>query len=165
MGPCAGERVRDMKMTPEFRKAQENMQAGVITSAGFLGDDRRPLADIIAHDEETMRALDLDFEVLVERMRYLMEKGRAGLGEPVTVDGSWLVRADEARGHITSPFEDGIFRKDNISVDLLLEGKPGGERIIYSDLSLHLLEKYHFFQGKGSPFRLEPEEAKKVLKL
>ncbi|KGE73173.1 hypothetical protein [Spirochaeta lutea] len=154
-----------MKMTPEYQKAQQNMQAGVITADGFLGDDRRPLLDIIEHDEETMKELDLDFEILTARMRYLMEEGRKGLGEPVTIDNKWIVRVDEARGYLPSPFEDGIFRKVNAEVELLVDGKASGKTLVYTEMSLHLIEKYHFFEGKGSPFRLEPLHAKAILGL
>ena len=154
-----------MKMTPEYVKAQSNMQAGVITADGFLGDDTRPLVDIIEHDEETMKQLGLEFEVLVQKMKYLLDEGRKGLGEPVTIDGLWIVRTDEARGHLPSPFEDGIFRKVNAEVELLENGVATGKKMLYTDLSLHLIEKYHFFEGKGSPFRIEPTLAKEILKL
>lgn len=154
-----------MKMSPEFVKATQNMQPGVITADGFLGDDTRPLVDIIEHDEESMTELGITFEDLVNKMQYLLDEGRKGLGEPVTVDGTWIVRTDEARGHLPSPFEDGIFRKVNAEVELLVDGKVSGKKMIYTDLSLHLIQKYHFFEGKGSSFRVEPAVAKEILQL
>ena len=100
-----------MKMSPEYRKAQENMQPGVITSDGFLGDDQRNIVDIIEADEEEFSRLGLDFDEVVKRLRQLLEEGRRGLGEPVTIENRWIVTTSEARGHLASPFEDGIFRK------------------------------------------------------
>lgn len=154
-----------MKMSPEYTKAQANMQPGEITQDGFLGDDERPLVDIIAADEQEMTRQGLTFEDVVARMRYLMDQGRKGLEEPVTVDDTWIVRVSEARGFLASPFEDGIFRKVNCEVESAPGGVPTGEKILFSELSLHLLEKYHFLEGKGSPFRNEPAKLKKVLKL
>jgi len=154
-----------MKMSPEYVKAQANMQPGEITSDGFLGDDSRPLVDIIAADEEIMASLGITFEKAVERMHYLMDEGRKGLEEPVTVDGRWVVRVSEARGFLASPFEDGIFRKVNARVERAPDGKPTGDVLLFSELSIHLMEKYHFLQGKGSPFRIEPSSIKKVLEL
>jgi len=151
-----------MKMSPEFAKAQANMQPGVITSDGFLGDDERPIVDIIAADESAAGQLGLDFDEIVERMRHLMNEGRKGLGEPVTVDGSWIVQVYEARGFLASPFEDGIYRKVNAQVRLS-DSAEGGKQLLFSELSLHLVEKYHFLQGKGSSFRLEPSQIKAVL--
>ncbi len=152
-----------MKMSPEYVKAQANMQAGVITSDGFLGDDHRNITDIIEQDEELMTSVGLDWDEVVSRMRHLMKEGRKGLGEPVTVEGKWIVQVSEARGFLASPFEDGIYRKVNAEVQLATEGKPTGDRLYFSELSLHLLEKHHFLQGHGSPFRLEPVVIRKVL--
>lgn len=153
-----------MKMSPELTKAQANMQPGVITSDGFLGDDDRPIVDIIQDDEEEMARLGLSFEESAKKLREIMEEGRKGLGEPVTVDDRWLVRVDEARGFLPSPFEDGIFRKVNAQVERLDQsGKPTGDRLAYTQLSLHLMENHHFLQGKGSPFRLNPRDIKHVL--
>lgn len=152
-----------MKMSPEFSKAQANMQPGVITSTGFLGTDHRNIVDIIESDEEHFVALSIDIDESVATLRHLMEEGRKGLGEPVTVDKKWIVTVYEARGHLASPFEDGIFRKINALVELLENGTQTGKTLLVSDLSLHLMEKYHFLQGAGSAFRMEPETIKVIL--
>lgn len=154
-----------MKMSPEYTKAQANMQPGEITQDGFLGYDSRPIVDIIAADEEEMTHQGLSFEEASERMHYLMEQGRKGLEEPVTVDNTWIVRVSEARGFLASPFEDGIFRKVNCHVALAPNGKPTGDEILFSELSVHLFEKYHFLEGYGASFRNEPATLKKVLNL
>ena len=158
-----------MKMSPEYVKAQANMQPGVITSDGFLGNDTRPIVDIIADDENIMRRLGLDIDEVVAQMRHLLDEGRKGLGEPVTVgepgtaDGKWIVQVFEARGFLASPFEDGIYRKINAQVAVAAGGHASDVKILYSELSLHLIEKYHFLQGRGSSFRLEPQAIKDVL--
>lgn len=152
-----------MKMSPEYTKAQENMQPGVITSDGFLGNDTRPIVEIIAADEAEMERDGLDFDETVVLMRRLLDEGRKGLGEPVTVDDRWIVQVFEARGFLASPFEDGIFRKINAQVTVIEDGKPSEHSILFSELSLHLIENYHFFQGKGASFRLSPPAIKRVL--
>jgi hypothetical protein len=152
-----------MKMSPQYTKAQANMQPGVITSDGFLGEDRRPIVDIIADDEREMERDGLEFDQTVALMRHLLDEGRKGLGEPVTVDGKWIVQVFEARGFLASPFEDGIFRKINAQVTLVTDGKPTDKSILYSDLSLHLIDKYHFLQGRGGSFHLSPAAIKQVL--
>lgn len=151
-----------MKMSPEFAKAQANMQPGVITSDGFLGDDTRPIVEIIASDEQTMGRLGIDFDDAIDRMRYLLQQGSGGLGEPVTVDNAWIVQVFEARGFLASPFEDGIYRKVNAQVTVKGHGDDAPQ-LLFSELSLHLMEKYHFLQGKGSSFRIEPEQIKAVI--
>lgn len=152
-----------MKQSPEFVKAQHNMQAGVITADGFLGTDKRNIAEIIEADEERCSAIGLDLDDAAARLRNLLELGRKGLGEPTTVEDHWLVTVSEARGHLASPFEDGVFRKVNAMIEYVPYGKQTGETLLVSDLSLHLIEKYHFLQGKGASFRVEPEQIKRVL--
>ena len=152
-----------MKQTKDYQKAQANMLPGIITANGFLGTDLRPLADIIAADEIMMTHLGLDWLVVVAELRRLQSAGMAGLGEPITVDERWLVRVDETRGQLPSPWEDGIFHKVNCDVTRLEAGSAVA-RLVYNDLSLHLMEKYHFLQGQGSPFRMEPEAINAVLR-
>ena len=145
-----------MKMSPEYIHAQANMAPGEITAEGFLGTDQRLLADIIEADEEAMGSVNINFQQLGRRMQYLLNEGRKGLGDERTVD-QWLVQVSEARGFLPCPFEDGIFRKLTATVT------RQGVSLIYSDLSIHLAEKHHFLQGKGSPFRLEPQTIKDIL--
>ena len=150
-----------MKMSPQLVKIQNNMQPGVITQTGFLGSDKRKLIDIIAHDEETLQSLNLDINILVNRLEYFKIEGLKGLGEPITVDKKWEVIINEARGFIPCPYEDGVFRKRNIQIKNMNNKKV----INYSDLSIHLIGKHHFFQGLGASYRLEPKEIKIVLEL
>lgn len=142
-----------MKMTFDQKAAEERMRPGMLTSQGFLGADPRRLADIVEADEEEFRSLGLDFDEVADRLDHLTREGEKGLGEPLTVDGKWLVKSDESRGKIPCPFQDGIFHKNSVSVERV----DTGERIIYSDLSVHLLRVHHFCQGGGSPFRLDPD--------
>ncbi|WP_246157079.1 hypothetical protein [Oceanispirochaeta crateris] len=142
-----------------MRKAQENMAPGVITADGFLGEDTRPLQDMIVETEELMRHHGIDIDNVVQTLKDMMEEGRNGLGEPITVDEKWIVQTSEARGHLPCPFEDGIERK----ITTVIRNIKQGESIMISSLSLHLLKKHHFLEGKGSAFRLDPEKLKRVL--
>lgn len=150
-----------MKMTFDQNAAEERMRPGVLTSQGFLGNDSRRLIDIIEADEEEFRARGLDFDEVADVLDRLAREGEKGLGEPITVDGKWLVKSDEARGRIACPYQDGLYHKNAVTVELAATG----DRLIYSDLSLHLLRVHHFCQGRGSPFRLSADALKKVCKL
>ncbi len=137
------------------------MEAGVITASGFLGEDKRTLTDIIEDDEEMMRHYSLDYDNTVEKLEYFIEQGKKGLGEYISVDKAYLVRTEEARGHLPCPFGDGLQRK--ITCEIVLE--ETGDKLLFSAFSLHLLKEHHFHQGKGSPFRIDPLQIKKILKL
>ncbi len=148
-----------MKMSYENTRAEERMRGGVLTADGFFGDDVRPLADIIEADEEVFQAFGLDFDQVADKLEKLARRGESGLGEPITVDGHYLVRSDEARGKLPCPYGDGLFHKNMVSAERI----GGGPRLAYSDLSIHLLRVHHFCQGKGSAFRLEAAELKRFL--
>jgi hypothetical protein len=150
-----------MKMSPEMTSAQAAMQPGVICAEGFLGDDTRKLADIIEADEETCQSIGLNLESAAAGLRRLLKDGARGLGEPTTVEGAWRVQVSDARGVMACPFKDGVFRKSNAEVEHL----ASGARLHYSELSIHLIEKHHFLQGRGGSFRIEPELLKTVLQL
>ncbi|MBN2531322.1 MAG: hypothetical protein JXB88_00450 [Spirochaetales bacterium] len=147
-----------MKMTPGLLRVQDNMAPGRITGEGFLGDDNRALTDIIQADEETVAALGMDWEIISGKLQSLLDQGKHGLGNPVTIQKKWLITVHETRGHLPCPFGDGLYRKHTAEVEHL----PTKTRFHFSELSLHLLKAHHFLQGRGSSFRLEPGLLKKV---
>lgn len=149
-----------MKNTQEEKDVRERMRPGIITSGGFLGTDERTLADIVQADEEAFRRAGLEFDAAAERLEGWKEAGNRGLGEPVTVEGRYLIRSGDARGVLPCPWKDGAFHKNSVDVR---DTKTGAE-IVYSDLSIHLLEVHHFCQGRGSPFRLEPETLARMMR-
>jgi hypothetical protein len=151
-----------MKALEDLKHVQESMMPGVITGEGFLGTDTRPIQDIIAADEQEMTYLGLDFESLGARMRQLLESGAYCQGASTIVGGRWRVVADEVKGEFPSPWNDGLFHKEQVSVTAL---DFPNDTITFNELSLYLIEKHHFFQGRGSPHRLEPAVLKAVLKL
>ncbi|MDN5303341.1 MAG: hypothetical protein PWP46_220 [Fusobacteriaceae bacterium] len=148
-----------MKLSPKYEKAMANMQVGVISAQGFLGDEEINLVDIITRDENEFNKLGLKFDDVAKKMRYLLKKGQEGLGEPITVDNRWIVQVYEAKGNMPCPFEDYMAQKCVIT----LNDKNTNNKLTYTDLSIHLLEEHHFLEGKGSTFRLEPKILKEIL--
>jgi len=155
-----------MKTSPADKQAFQKMIPGVITAAGFLGDDARSPERIIEEDGIFFDELGLDFDAVADKLEELQRKGEAGLGEPITV-GKLLVQSGDARGMLPCPWGDGFFHKNAVSVrptDIPPESCVEGEdMLIYSELSVHMLRVHHFCQGRGSPFRLEPSLIKRLL--
>jgi len=151
-----------MKQTVQMQKAQERMAPGVITRDGFLGDDRRPLADILLADEEAVKALGREHGAIAARMVELRDAGMAGLGEFVDVAPHFEVRVDSVRGRLPCPFGDpGIFPKTNVTV----RNTRTGREVTYTDLHIHLVRVHGFYEGRGSPFRLEPKDLAELLEV
>jgi len=151
-----------MKQTVQMRMIQEKMKPGVITRDGFLGAEKRNLIDILIEDDETVKRMNLTHQIIANRMIELRDAGMQGLGDFISVEPHFEVRVDSVRGKLPCPFGDpGIFPKTNITVQNLKKNRE----ILYTDLNIHLIYSHGFYEGKGSPFRLDPKDLVEILEV
>ena len=149
-----------MKATPIETRIMNRMKPGVITLSGFLGSDPRNLFDIIAEDAKTLAFLEKDPDEIALRMQYFTDISWEASGEEVTVDDIFIVRTDVVRGKLPCPFAHvGIYRK---AITTVFNTRLNIE-LRWTSLSIHLIKEHGFFEGKGSPFRLDPETLVKTL--
>jgi hypothetical protein len=149
-----------MKQTVQMDRIQEKMQPGIYTRDGFLGTDRRKLIDILIEDDEAVKRMDLTHRRIAERMIELRDAGMRGLGEFINVEPHYEVRVISVRGKLPCPFGDpGIFPKTNTVV----HNTELDREVTFTDLHIHMVGSHGFYEGKGSPFRLEPAELAAVL--
>ncbi len=150
-----------MKETPQMRKARENMIPGRLSLPGFLGGER-DLPRLLDEDAETVKRLGLTHAAIADRMRELRDAGAEGLGEFLSVPPHFEVRADSVRGRIPCPFgERGLYPKTSITVRNLRTGRE----VTYTDLHIHLVAAHGFYEGVGTPYRLEPADLVSVLEV
>jgi hypothetical protein len=143
-----------MKQTPKEQKITARMQPGVITLSGFLGSDERHYHEIIEEDEKVLAASNITPEEIAERLAYFTKLSFDSFQGPVLIDDIFEVETEVTRGKLPCPFSHpGIYRK---TVTTLTNLKTG-VTITWSGLNIHLIGIHHFFEGKGSAFRLEPE--------
>ena len=144
-----------MKQSKELDNIQEQMKPGVITYQGFMGTDTRKLRDIIEADDTEVKRLGLTHGKIAARLTALRNEGIKGLGISVKVEDKYEVRVDSARGKLPCPFmHAGLFPKTYTVVKNLESGKE----MIFTDLSIHLIEAHGFYGGTGSTYRLDPQE-------
>src|SRR5690554_523199 len=125
-----------MKQTVEFDKIQQQMQKGVITLNGFLGDDKRKLVDILESDNLTVKNLRRTHEAIADRMEYFRKSGTEGLGEFITVDENFEVKVETVRGMLPSPFGGkGMYGKANTTV----RNKKLDKSVVFTDLHIHFI--------------------------
>ena len=149
-----------MKQTVQMDRIQEKMQPGVYTRDGFLGTDRRKLIDILIEDDEAVKRMDLTHRQIADRMIGLRDAGMRGLGEFINVEPHYEIRVISVRGKLPCPYGDpGIFPKTNTVV----RNTKLDREVTFTDMHIHLVGSHGFYEGKGSPFRLEPEELAEVL--
>lgn len=150
-----------MKQPPIEQKLLDNFKPGTITKDGFLGDDDRHVHDIIKEDLLTLSRLGVEAEAIAERLQYFIEEGKKGLETKVDL-GDFAVQISWDRGLLPCPF--GEPRRQHKIIATLVNKKLNKE-IKYSQLNVHMIKEHGFFEGKGSTFRLEPEELVEVLEL
>lgn len=151
-----------MKQSPLLKQIQEQMKPGVITLDGFLGTDERNLIDILIEDDGTVRRLGRTHRAIARRMQHFRDAGYEGLGEFIRVDDHFDVRVDSVRGKLPSPFGGpALYQKVNTIVSNLKLNKD----IVFTDMHIHFIRDHGFYEGKGSLFRLEPEELITVLEV
>jgi hypothetical protein len=149
-----------MKQTVQMNQIQERMRPGIFTRDGFLGTDRRKLIDILLEDDEAVKRMDLTHWQIADRMIELRDAGMRGLGEFINVEPHYEIRVISVRGKLPCPFGDpGIFPKTNTVV----RNTKLDREITFTDMHIHLVGSHGFYEGKGSPFRLEPKELAAVL--
>ena len=149
-----------MKQTVQMKEIQEKMKPGVITRDGFLGTDTRNLLDILVEDDAAVKRMNLDHRIIANRMIELREAGMRGLGNFIRVEPHYEIRVDSVRGKLPCPFGDpGIFQKTNTTVRNLEKNSE----ITYTNLNIHMIMAHGFYEGRGSSFRLEPEDLVRIL--
>jgi len=149
-----------MKQNPAEQTVRDRLEPGHISVEGFLGNDERPLADIIAADTGEVEAAGLTVEQLgafLESLHVTADEGWEG--RVPAFDGKVTVRADETLGQIPCPFGCGAnCHKAIIGV----KDADGNDLLSYTPLAAHLIRAHGFFEGRGAPCRIEPAELIKL---
>ncbi|HUS90259.1 MAG TPA: hypothetical protein VM695_00370 [Phycisphaerae bacterium] len=145
-----------MKQTPEERRVLERMAPGVLCREGFLGEDPRPLQEILDTDGARVEALGATHEEIARHLREAYEDAAMGFGNEVPVAGGRLRAVwHEAMGFIPSPWGDGArFPKGEVE----LTDPRTARALRYTPLSVHMIARYGFYQGRGSRYRVEPDQ-------
>jgi hypothetical protein len=149
-----------MKKSPQQDKFEKMLDASKFSACGFMGNDKRTVWEIIDKDTAELEKLGRTKEAIARRMREITDKGAAGLGDWVTISDSIKVMVDDTRGTIPCPWAHGIRCLKRITT---VKRTDSGQTVRWSELSIHLIGDHGFFQGHGSPFRLEPQDLVAIL--
>lgn len=150
---------RVMKQSPKEKRIQDLMRPGRLTLEGMLGDDRRMLSEIIEADQSLVNNLGVTHADIADRLEALTRAGRAGLETEVTVEDAFDIHVRDDRGMVPCPFGDRRCAK-SVTVTRC---RASGEEVVWTDLSVHMIREHGFYEGRGSPFRVEPARAVRVL--
>jgi hypothetical protein len=144
-------------------KAQTTDDAG--SDKGFLGP-REALLEVLAADNHyVVEELGLTHHELARHLRVLGAIGawqvrQKTSGTEFTYHGRrFKVNVVYFRGYQHSPFRDGT----KTNCDVTARNLSSGKKLTYSLLVPDMIERYGFYEGKGTPYRVEPREILELL--
>lgn len=151
-----------MKESPSDKELRERLGPSKFSGEGFLGNDTRPVIEIISSDLAILETSGITAEQIAELLTEIYDKAVKGFGAEVEVLPGIEAIYNESMGKIPSPFTgEGVFRKGEV----VIKNKITGDKMILTPLSIHLIKEHSFFQGKGSRYRIEPEKAAALFEL
>lgn len=136
--------------------------------AGFLGENER-LWEVLVSDNEFVMKSGFTHRQLAIPLLQLSHRvlGMVAPGEHIqTFEFShaatnWQVSVTCYRGHQFSPFNDGT--KSNC--EFSLTNLENNESLEFSGLVPLMIERYGFYEGHGTPYRVDPKSIMGVLGL
>lgn len=141
-------------------------KSDVGSDEGFLGARESLLAVLEADNEYVVGGLELTHQELARHLRVLAAIGlkrlddareakKDGPADPFTYRGRRFTIAFEfTKGYQLSPFRDGT--KTNTYVKLV--NADTGKKLAYSLLVPDMIERYGFYEGTGTPYRVAPRD-------
>ncbi|MCH5376665.1 MAG: hypothetical protein JJ992_22095 [Planctomycetes bacterium] len=141
-----------------------DMRPGAVSEVGsdkgFLGDDESLLKVLADDNRYVVDELGLTHQELAKHLQVLAAVGTRLEGREFRYHGvRFKVSMVYSRGYQFSPFRDGTKTNAYAVVENVLSGKT----LEYSLLVPHMVERYGFYEGKGTPYRVEPSRIVEVL--
>jgi hypothetical protein len=149
-----------MKQSPDIVRLEEVLRSSKLVSGGFMGDDRRTLAEVLETDAAVLEKTGISAKQLAVKMQEVTDRAITGLGTWIDIDGKLIAKVDEAKGAIVCPWpHPADFAKRVTTVKCVKSALTAK----WSDLGIHLIDEHSFFQGDGSQLRTEPRELIRIL--
>lgn len=147
-----------------IRSLEESMRPGRLSKGWFLGPNES-LEAIIREDDDTVKKLGLTHEQIANGIEYLMNESlyeSRYYKNKNRLPSNYVIEVIHYMGFQECPWSDS---GEHGSVELRITNKRLGETIFCPGLIVHLIRKHHFFEGKQSPYRVDPEKVVRVLEI
>jgi hypothetical protein len=134
---------------------EKDMRPGAYATKGFLGGQEK-LLDLLADDNRyVVDQLGSTHQELAKHLRALGEISSKSAGKEFRYHGRRFKGSVRySKWYQASPFRDGTITNALAIIDNLDNEK----RLEFSLLMPDLIERYGFYEGKGTPYRLEPRK-------
>jgi hypothetical protein len=151
-----------MEESPKDKILRKSMGPTRFSGEGFLGHDCRAVDEIIADDLRTLSCLGISIDEILKALTAVYERAKQAFGAEIEISQETTAVFHESRGRIPSPFGGG---KTYEKGETVVVHRPSGRCFIITRLGLVLIEKNHFFQGRGSRYRMDPGLVSDILNL
>jgi hypothetical protein len=145
---------------------EAEMRPGASSDAGFLGKDEKLLDVLVADNEYVVDKMGFTHQELA---LHLLVLARIGERQRAAKDGfgpefryharRFQVKIDASRGYQDSPFRDGT-KTDRVAT---VKNLDNGKSLTYSLLVPQMIERYGFYEGHGTTYRVDPKQVVAVL--
>ncbi|MBI5723199.1 MAG: hypothetical protein HZA50_04515 [Planctomycetes bacterium] len=131
--------------------------------AWFMGHDRRTVKEIVATDAGELARAGLTAEKAAQILQKVLDSAMAAMGAEVDFAGGRLKAVcRESMGKLPCPLAScGLLAKGQVE----LTDTQTGRIFLIAPLSVHLIANHRFLQGRGSDYRIEPEDLAQLVKL
>jgi hypothetical protein len=143
-----------MKQTPDEKKIQKKMQPGSVTLEGFLGEDNRHYHEIVEEDLRLLNKLGITKEQIADKLQDITDQAFESYDGIITLENGVNVEYVSVRGKVVSPFSG---QKPSPKGFVKYYDPHRKISISWCPLNIQMIREYGFFEGKGSPNRLDPD--------
>jgi hypothetical protein len=144
---------------------EKDMRPGASSRAGFLGRDEKLLDVLAADNKYVVDELGLTHQELARHLHVLGAIGfwqvkRKEASKPFAYHGRrFKVEVTSTFGFQPSPFGDGTRSGSDATVTNLDNGK----KVAFGLLVPYMIDRYGFYEGKGTSYRVDPRSVVAVL--
>jgi hypothetical protein len=144
---------------------EKDMRPGALSRGGFIGKDEKLLAVLVMDNRYVIEERKLTHQELARHLRVLggiglKLKAIAKKSEPFVYHGRrFQISMMLSRGLQPSPFDDGTKSGTNATLFNLDNRKS----LQYALLVPEMIARYGFYEGKGTPYRVDPRKVLEVL--
>jgi hypothetical protein len=143
---------------------EKAMRPGAASKAGFLGRDEKLLEVMATDNRHVVDELGLTHQVLAKHLHamgavWLWQLKNKQLEREFLYHGrKFKVNGVATLGFQDSPFGDGTKSGSDVTVHNLSNGK----KLEYALLVPYMVERYGFYEGKGTTYRVDPRKVVQV---
>jgi len=139
---------------------EKDMRPGALSQGGFLGPDEKLLDVLAADNKYVVDELGLTHQELAKHLHAMGTIGfwqmdqRGSSGEFLYHGRRFKVTVLVTAGSQKSPFQDDTTSGSNVR----LENLDTGKKLSYALLVPYMIDRYGFYEGKGTSYRVDPRD-------